>query len=267
MVMMMMLSMAVVASRMHFLDPNRVCVALHVGSLWWFGAPPTFFAMACRRDRSRSRDGLSTYHLVCYSTYSYVEMVVASRVHGMWGRAAAAGDANVLQMRRCKMTIPASSQSQHPWDPTCGAWELAGMALSLQLVTDEIGGIPQARTNPEMIDVTFHSAQESIVLMVLASSAGAAQDCPRHLQGLLRFVRLQVDALRQRGFRVKPAYAPPYRALQMRRVQLFACSRQCLPGHGWVWPDGLEDLLEASSKMRMDSDELVCADRWYWGGW
>ena len=261
--MMMMLSMAVVASRMHFLDPNRVGLALHVGSLWWFGAPPIFFAMACRRDRSRSRDRLSTYYLVCYSTYSNVEMVVASRVHGMWGRGAEVGDDNVLVMRRCVLTSSAPSQSPSPYFPSPCAYELAGMALSLQLVTDEIGRTPQARTNPEMIDVTFHSAKESIVLMVIASSAGAAQDCLRHLQGLLSFVRLQVDALRQRGFRVKPAYAPPCRALQMRRVQLFACSRQCIPGHGWVWPDGLKDLLDASSKMRMDSDELVCANRWY----
>ena len=220
--------------------------------------------MAGRGDRSRSRDGtFQTYHLVCYSDFCIVEMAVASRMHGMWGRAAAAGDDNVLAMRRCEMTGPASSQSQHPWDPTCGAWELAGMALSLQLAGIELSGIPQARTHPERVDVTFYSPNENIVDLVTHRDALGV--VPRHLQRLVCYVRAKVDALRVQGFRVKPAWARRTERLQMRRVGAFACESQWLHGHGWVWPIGLQALLERSNQIQAEApSEIAEINRLEW---
>ena len=193
-----------------------------------------------------------TYHYVCYNDYSVLDMVAASRMHGMFGPRQHAMDRNVLDMRRCEMSCSANSQSSQPWAPTKGALELAGMALSLDMVDNDIkmDASEGLRTDPRYVDVTLYTPHMSYAYMV--TRRNAVSQGARHLDGLVRFVGRRVDQLRRRGHVVKLGWAERVTRPQMMKARELACESG---GARHPWPDGLVELLEAANRIVHEAPE------------
>ena len=175
--------------------------------------------------------------LVCFSDGCRSKFSAAALLHNPpLGKRAHGG--NVVQKMRCAEGDSASTRA--PWHRglTAGALELAGIAMSLTLLSNYIAlfGLQPA------VNASVYSDDLPIVDFVL--QGGAAHAGARHLEDLVSHVRGVLDALRSDGREVFLLHAPRgthgiHRAHELARH-----------GTEWEdWPDGLRNLLMASSEM------------------
>ena len=200
--------------------------------------------MSTRRGRRRPL-APGFQDLVCFSDGCRGFQLSAAAILHSPAAGELAHGGNVAQEMRCSWGCPGMwAAALHP-GLTAGALELAGIALSLTLLTNyalAFCGAAGSGGQPGTLSMSAYSDDLPIVEFVLqggASDAGA-----RHLEGLVGHVRGMLDALRSdpASSQVFLLWAP--RGTQgMRRADQLARS-----GALAEWPDRLEQLLLDSSQ-------------------
>ena len=197
--------------------------------------------------------------LVCFSDGGRGKLSAAAILHNpCLGERAHGG--NVVQKMRCAEGDPASAHA--PWHRglTAGALELAGIAMSLTLLSNYVALLATASTSgvlPVAVNASIYSDDLPVVEFVL--QGGASHAGAKHLEDLVSHVRGMLDALRCDGRQVFLLHAPRSTHGIRRADELARCGAQSED-----WPDGVRDLLVASSEMYLaaTADERILMDKY-----
>ena len=194
--------------------------------------------------RGRKRSAVSGFQdLVCFSDGSLNELSAGAILHTPVD-GERAHDGNVIQEMRCVITNSASSQAFWHQGLTAGAMELAGLALSFNLLSNYVAAVCGTATSgvqPGAQNVSVYSDDLPIVYFVL--QGGAAHAGAQHLEGLVGHVRGLLDELQHDGRQVFLLHAPRH-TQGIRRAHAL-----CRRGEVSEWPHGLRDLLVTSSEV------------------